>query len=116
MVGGRRRGRLALCGSTKAMSETPEGEILKAHSPADQVRVGMGVASMDGESLGSVKEIRETELLLNRPLARDLWVPLEAVMATEEFRTNYRGGATQPEQVVLNVTAAHIDRQGWRHA
>jgi hypothetical protein len=25
-------------------------------------------------------------------------------------------GPTQPTEVVLNVSAAHIDAQGWRHA
>src|SRR5438067_7724376 len=102
------------------MSETRdpshEGEILKAHNPSDKVHVGMGVTSLDGEPIGKVKEVRGDELLLDRPMARDLWVPLSSVMATEEHRTNYRGGASEPEEVVLNVSAAHIDRQGWRHA
>lgn len=92
------------------------GEILKAHSPVDQVHVGMAVTSLDGEPIGTVKEIKGDEMRLDRPLARDLWVPLSSVMATEEHRTNYRGGASEPEEVVLNVSAAHIERQGWRHA
>ena len=98
------------------MSDEHEGEILKAHNPGDLVRVGMDVSSIDGERIGRVKEIRGEEFLIDRPLARDLWAPLSSVMATEEYRTNYRGGSTEPEQVVLNISAAHIERQGWRHA
>src|SRR5262245_58557227 len=98
------------------MSETHGEDVLKAHSPGDQVRVGMDVNTVDGERLGRVKEIRGDEFLLDRPFARDLWVPLSSVMATEEYRTNYRGGSPEPEQVVLNVSAAHVERQGWRHA
>jgi hypothetical protein len=102
------------------MSETrdsSEGEILKASGPGtDQVRVGMTVTSLDGERLGTIKEVRGQEFLLNRPLARDLWVPLASVMATGEHGGKYRGGPTQPTHVVLNVSEAHVDRQGWQHA
>jgi hypothetical protein len=92
------------------------GEVLKANTPGDQVKVGMDVNTVDGQHLGKVKEIRGDEFLLDRPFARDLWVPLSSVMATEEYRTNYRGGVSEPEQVVLNISAAHLDSQGWRHS
>ena len=95
------------------MSESNEGEILKASAP--HIQVGMGVATLDGQSIGKVKEIRDDEFLLDRPLARDLWVPLSAVMATEDYTGNYRG-PVQPTMVVLSVSNANVDDQGWRHA
>jgi hypothetical protein len=92
------------------------GEILRASDPgALQVHVGMEVTTFDGESIGTVKEIRGDEFHLNRHLAHDLWVPLSAVMAAEDYTSNYHG-PVQPTNVVLNVSAAHVDRQGWRHA
>jgi hypothetical protein len=98
------------------MDEPGEGEILEASGPgARQVHVGMEVTSIDGERIGRVKDVREQEFLIDRPMARDLWVPFEAVLATEDYTSNYRG-PVQPTQVVLSVSAAHVDRQGWRHA
>jgi hypothetical protein len=90
------------------------GEILKASSPGTEVRVGMDVNSLDGERVGRVKTIREGEFLLDRPMARDLWVPLSAVLATEDSSPVH--GPVQPLAVVIEVSSAHIDRQGWRHA
>jgi hypothetical protein len=97
------------------MDEPSEGEILEASGPGpNQVQVGMDVTSIDGERIGQVKEVLEQEFLIDRPLARDLWVPFAAVLATEDYTGNYRG-PVQPTQVVLSVSAAHVDRQGWRH-
>jgi hypothetical protein len=97
------------------MDEPSEGEILEASGPGpNQVQVGMDVTSIDGERIGKVKEVLEQEFLIDRPLARDLWVPFAAVLATEDYTGNYRG-PVQPTQVVLSVSAAHVDRQGWRH-
>ena len=95
-------------------SDREEGEILKANSPGrDQIQVGMGVTSIDGHFLGNVKEIRDDEFLLDRPLARDIWVPFTVILATEDFSSNTR--AVRPDEVVLTVSRAHIDTQGWRH-
>ena len=48
------------------------GEVLKANTLGpDQVRVGMEVMSINGHSLGKVKEVRANDFLLDRPLARD---------------------------------------------
>ncbi len=94
-----------------------EGEILKASGPGvDQIQVGMAVASIDGERIGKVKLVRDGEFLIDRPLARDLWVPFSSVLATEDYSGKYRGGPAEPVQVVLAVSAAHIDSQGWRRA
>jgi hypothetical protein len=96
------------------MSESTEGEILKASGPdTSRIEVGMDVVSVDGESVGKVKEIGASEFLLDRPLARDLWVPFSSVMAIEDYTSNFRG-PVQPTSVVLAVTHAHVDKQGWR--
>jgi hypothetical protein len=95
------------------MSESNEGEILKASAP--HIQVGMEVTALDGHPIGKVKEIRGEEFLLDRPLARDLWVPLSAVLATEDYTGNFRG-PVQPTMVVLTVSEANVDDQGWRHA
>ena len=101
--------------SDDSASDEQHGEILKASSPGqEQIRIGMEVASLDGQSLGRVKEIQEGEFLLDRPMARDLWVPFSAVLATEDYTGNVRG-PVQPTSVVLEVSSAHVDRQGWRH-
>jgi hypothetical protein len=95
------------------MSESNDREILNAAGPA--INVGMEVTTLDGERIGTVKEVSADEFLLDRPLARDLWIPLSAVLATEDYTRNYRG-PVQPTVVVLSVSAAHIDAQAWRHA
>ena len=95
--------------------EEKPGEILKASSPgAAQIKVGMRVTSLNGEYLGTVKEIREEEFLLNRPLARDLWVPFSRVLSTEDYGTFH--GPVEDASVVLEVGSGHIDQQGWRHS
>ena len=98
------------------MEDPNEGEILEASGPGpSQVKVGMDVKTIDGQRIGRVKEVRGGEFLVDRPMARDLWVPFDAVLATEDYSGNYRG-PVQPTDVVLSVSAAHVDRQGWRHA
>ena|SRR5947209_7766131 len=107
---------MSTSGSHESDSEPVEhGEILKASSPgAAQVHVGMNVNSLDGEVIGKVKEVAEGEFLLDRPLARDLWVPFSAVLATQDYTGNVRG-PVQPTAVVLEVGHSKVDEMGWRH-
>jgi hypothetical protein len=102
--------------SDDSADEEQRGEILKASSPGrEQMQVGMPVNSMDGQTIGKIKELGDNEFLLDRPMARDLWVPYSAVFATEDYSGNVRG-PVQATTVVLEVSSAHIDRQGWRHS
>jgi hypothetical protein len=106
--------------STSASDDSAEaegqGEILKASSPgADQVEIGMEVRSLDGEHIGRVKAIHTDEFLVDRPRARDLWIPFAEVLAAEDYNPNFRRGPAEQVSVVLNVTHAHLDRRGWRH-
>jgi hypothetical protein len=102
---------------SETQDPTGEGEILPANriGPA-QITVGMAVTSVDGERVGKVKEVGADEFLIDRPLARDLWVPYVAVLAAEGHGDGFRRTPTTPTDVVLTVSAAHVDAQGWRHA
>lgn len=66
-----------------------------------RLREGMNVGDREGAFLGTVKAVEAHEFLLDRPMARDVWVPLN--------RCEVFGG-----QVVLDVPAADLDQQGWR--
>jgi sporulation protein YlmC with PRC-barrel domain len=44
-----------------------------------QVRTGMEVVDIHGEFVGRVKEISETEFLVNRRFARDVYIPFDAI-------------------------------------
>jgi hypothetical protein len=105
----------------KRMSNSEEeasghGEVLKANTLGpDQVHVGMEVMSINGHSLGKVKEVRPNDFLLDRPLARDLYVPYSSVMAAEDYGGTFRRGPTAPTEVVLSVSEEHLDDQGWPH-
>jgi hypothetical protein len=93
-----------------------EGEILKAsHFGKEQIQVGMEVLSSDGQHIGKVKEVREADFLVDRPLARDVFVPYEFVMGTPHEVERMRGAPMGPTEVVISVSAAHVDTQGWQH-
>jgi hypothetical protein len=97
--------------------EPQEGEILKANRLGpDQIHVGMDVMSIDGEPVGKVKEVRAEDFLLDRPMARDLYVPYSFVLATEDYGGTFRRGPVEVTEVVLNVRGEHLDSQGWQHA
>ncbi len=107
---------MSMSPSEESEDDETRGEILKASEPGQaQITVGMEVETLDGQSIGTVKEIREEEFLLDRRLARDLWVPLKFVLATEDYTANYHG-PVERDRVVLSVSSAHVDSQGWRHA
>ena len=94
-----------------------EGETLRASSPgAGQIDVDMPVVGKDGEPVGRVKEVRETDFLVDRPMAPDVYVPYGFVLAVENQAARMRGGPEQLGQVILTVSAAHVDTQGWPHA
>src|ERR1700737_2484659 len=104
-----------------AMSDTDsaadEGEILKANRLGpDQIHVGMEVMSIDGHAVGKVKEVRAEDFLLDRPLARDLYVPFAFVMGAEDYGGTFRRGPVEETEIVLSVSGSHLDNQGWQHA
>jgi hypothetical protein len=65
-----------------------------------QIRPGMEVIGRDGENVGEVKEILSNDFLVDRSMARDVYIPFQAC--------NITGG-----QIRLNVRADEVDNQGW---
>ena len=48
------------------------------------------VVGSDGEEAGKVKEVRATDILVDRPMARDIYVPLEAIQAIVDASASTR--------------------------
>lgn len=69
-----------------------------------QIHPDMAVLSSDSQQLGKVKEVRRQHFLLDRPMARDVYVPLSSVL---DVRAN---------QVVLSIIADRVDQMGWARA
>jgi hypothetical protein len=75
------------------------------------ITVGMPVVGSDGEPVGTVKDIGPSEILVDRPLARDVYVPLDAVQAIIDAT----GGTSVDPHVVLTIRADSVGDAGWRH-
>lgn len=76
-----------------------------------QIRVGMEVVGFDGELVGRVKQVRATDFLVDRPLARDVYIPVEVVQAIVDATAST---AVAP-RVVLTVRADSVGAMGWPH-
>ncbi|MCC7369889.1 MAG: DUF2171 domain-containing protein [Chloroflexi bacterium] len=77
----------------------------------NQVRIGMEVYGTDGELVGTVKTVSQTDFILNRPWARDLVVPIEAIQAVIDDMAR----PTAHSHVVLTIRARSVDGQAWPH-
>jgi len=75
------------------------------------IQVGMEVVGSDGELAGTVKDVRTTDFLLDRPLARDVYVPLAAVQAIVDATAS---DSVNPH-VVLAVRTDSVGDQHWPH-
>lgn len=62
---------------------------------------GMDVVGSDGAKIGRIKEVRETDLLVDRTLQRDIAVPFDAVYTVAD------------ERVMLTIPADRVDAMGW---
>ena len=93
-----------------------EGEYLPANTvETSGIEAGMRVVGMNGGHVGTVKSVEADEILVDRPMARDVYVPLSAVV---DIATEYeaaQGGPVQPSQVVLGIRASEVDDQHWRN-
>lgn len=67
---------------------------------AGQIREGMEVVGRDNDSVGQVKEVRANDFLVDRSLARDVYVPFSAARIVDG-------------RIRLNVEAGEVDNQGW---
>lgn len=62
---------------------------------------GMLVFGRDGVALGRVKTVRDHDFLLDRLMARDVYVPFSAVLMVGS------------EVVTLRIDGHDVDRMGW---
>jgi hypothetical protein len=68
------------------------------------MRQGMSVLGADGERIGQVKDMRGEELLIARPMGRDVFAPMRYIQNVVS------------EQIVLSIPARQVDSMGWRTA
>jgi hypothetical protein len=66
-----------------------------------QVKVGMQVVGSDASNVGTVKEVRNNDFLVNIPMQRDVYVPYNAVQ-------NVTGNT-----VALNIPSNQVNNMGW---
>jgi hypothetical protein len=67
----------------------------------EQIRDRMKVLGREKQEIGEVKEIRENDFLVDRPLARDVYVPFDACYEITHDR------------IVLNIRADEVNDQNW---
>lgn len=72
-----------------------------APGATDAVRPGMDVVGSEGGIIGTVRQVREGDFLVERTLARDVYVPFGAVRAVVE------------SLIELNVPADEVDEMRW---
>lgn len=74
----------------------PEGSTLRF-----RIREGMEVIARDGERVGMVKEVRSGDFLVDRPMARDIYIPISAC-------------ELDAGKVIIQVPANEVSHQGWQ--
>lgn len=75
------------------------------------VKPGMEVVDWRGDLIGGVKAVRETDFHVDRPMARDVYVPFEAIQAVVSDDST----DVDTTRVILTVRADDVDNQGWPH-
>ncbi len=74
------------------------------------VHEGMDVLGSDGVKVGTVKQIRDYDILVNRPLARDIHVPFSAI---DNVVPSGAIDKVAHEKVLLNIPADQVDKENW---
>jgi hypothetical protein len=69
----------------------------------DKIRQGMKVFTSDDQEIGEVKEVRDHDFLVDRPMARDIYVPLDACENISH------------ERIHIGVPENEIGNQGWEN-
>ncbi len=65
-----------------------------------RIQPDMDVVDRQGDPVGQVKEVRQSDFLVDRPLARDVYVPFSACQSFEK-------------EVRLNIRSDEVDQQDW---
>jgi Uncharacterized protein conserved in bacteria (DUF2171) len=66
------------------------------------VRVGMRVVGADGGDVGTVKEVRDRDFLIDRPMRRDIYAPFEAIQSVTG------------DTARLNIPSGAVDNTDWQ--
>jgi hypothetical protein len=66
-----------------------------------QLQPGMEVVDSQGDHVGEIKEVRSDDFLLDRPMARDVFIPFSACDLMDG-------------KVKLHVRANEVEHQGWQ--
>ena len=74
---------------------------MNAERASTLIRTGMFVFDPEGDNVGTVKEVRAEDFLIDRPLARDVYVPFSAVRSVADGL------------VMLDIPSYKIDSQRW---
>lgn len=98
-MGGTPRGSWGSQGMTREESMR-QGQTGMGGDISGRLHSEMEVVSADGAHVGKVKEVRSSDFLVDREMARDVYVPLNSAQIS--------GG-----RVMLNIRADQIDDQGW---
>ena len=90
-------------GSRQALASAGTSEARRAYTTpgGQEVRVGIEVFASDGARIGTVKEVRSNDLLVDRRMARDIYVPFDAIADI--------GG----DRVTLNLPAGEVSARDW---
>jgi hypothetical protein len=75
------------------------------------LKVGMEVVGSDGALAGTVKAVAADAFHLNRPLARDVMVPLDFIQAIVDASGTQAGNP----RVILTIRAESIGDTDWPH-
>jgi hypothetical protein len=70
--------------------------------------VGMDVVGTDGELAGTVKAVGVSDIHVDRPFARDVLVPLDAIQAVVSG-----SGREGSPRVVLGIRGGRVGDMGW---
>jgi ferritin-like metal-binding protein YciE len=79
----------------------PSSSTNASMNPRSQLQQGMEVVGQDTGNVGTVKEMRDGDFLIDRPMKRDVYVPYNAIQ-------NIDGG-----RAILNIPAGQVDSMGW---
>jgi len=92
---------MAITGDEATLGSLPLTGVLQTRDGVFQVSHGMEVVGADGAHVGRLKEMRLDDILVDRPLKRDVSVPHAAIQGV-------RG-----EALILTIPAAQVDQMDW---
>ena len=88
--------RLAHLGRQCRERSTTGSSVSRSH-----VRKGCAVYGIDVQWIGEVKDVRLDDVLVDRPLQRDVYVPIEAIQMIVD------------DWIILTIREEEVDDEGW---